>query len=405
MTAVLCPFDLTVDVINRMLNFEIADDPVYTGLEMQAFDDDSEYGRGVLAFLTRRDDGRAYVYRQPGLRLDPREFQVGRGLGGWVEATLDPARLDITDHGVDAALRFRDDAGHDIEVRIDDRGRRRRRPARLLAPFGAEVEDPTSLLLAYMRRFDLLHRPGREFRILIDGREVRTGSLPGGWLLRRRLVKYAADIVVVRLNQAEDGPLTALDPLARAVEFDDRSGIAGVTAARGGHRARLDLCPALPDLSGLEPGAGASGAWDLSVDELRIEGTWSARRSDKRVDLVMDVTLGVAADRAAAAHAGDDVGGADVPYLAYHVPLGGEHNPRSRPSMSSRWERTGGDRGCSFCTRSADAFHRLALRRSGLWSLARCSHEDRVESSLRGSKGSARELRGLFCVSTCRTCT
>ena len=326
---VLCPFDLTVDVIDRMLNFEIADDPVYTGLEMQAFDD-PEYGRGVLAFLTRRDDGRAYVYRQPGLRLDPKEFQVGRGLGRWVEATLDPARLDITDHGVDAALRFRDDAGHDIEVRIDDRGGRRRRPARLLAPFGAEVEDPTSLLLAYMRRFDLLHRPGREFRVLIDGRAVRTGSLPGGWLFRRRLVKYAADIVVVRLNQATDGPLTALDPSRPgAVEFDDRSGIAGVTAQRGGHRVRLDLCPALPDLAGLEPrnrsqrrvgslGRRTADRWNLVHTTLR-----RTRRSRHGRD------AGVAADCAATADASDDVGGANVPHLADHVPVGGEDCPRS----------------------------------------------------------------------------
>ena len=345
---VLCPFDLTVDVIDRMLNFEIADDPVYTGLEMQAFDD-PEYGRGVLAFLTRRDDGRAYVYRQPGLRLDPKEFQVGRGLGCWVEATLDPARLDITDHGVDAALRFRDHAGHDIEVRIDDRGRRRRRPARLLAPFGAEVEDPTSLLLAYMRRFDLLHRPGREFRVLVDGRAVRTGSLPGGWLFRRRLVKYAADIVVVRLNQATDGPLTALDPSRPgAVEFDDRSGIAGVTAQRGGHRVRLDLCPALPDLAGLEPRTGASGAWDLSVDELRIGGTWSTRRFDGHVDLVMDVTRGwrpTALPPLMRAMT-SVVRMFRIWPTTYRWVARIALDPR--PSMSSRWERTGGDRGSAY---------------------------------------------------------
>ena len=208
-----------------------------------------------------------------GCALIPREFQVGRGLGGWVEATLDPARLDITDHGVDAALRFRDDAGHDIEVRIDDRGRRRRRPARLLAPFGAEVEDPTSLLLAYMRRFDLLHRPGREFRILIDGREVRTGSLPGGWLLRRRLVKYAADIVVVRLNQAKDGPLTALDPSRPgAVEFDDRSGIAGVTAARRRTPGAAGPVPGAP--RPLRPRARSRGQ--------RCMGTLGRRTADRR---------------------------------------------------------------------------------------------------------------------------
>jgi hypothetical protein len=291
--AVLCPFDLTVDTIDRMLNFEIADHPIYTGLEMQAFDEDPRYGRGVLAFLTRREDGRAYVYRQPGLRLDPRAFQVGQGIGGWTETTLDPARLDITDQGVVAALRLRDDAGRSIEVRIDNQSHRQRRPGRLLAPFGAAVENPTSLLLAYMRRFDLLRRGGRELQILIDGRPVRTGSLPGGWLHRRRLVKDAADIVVVRLNQAQDGPIPVTDPARPGhVDLDSDSAIAGMTAERGGHHVRLTLSPALPDLSQLEANADTSGGWKLDIDDMSIGGLWWARRRDQHVDLAMDVTDG-----------------------------------------------------------------------------------------------------------------
>jgi hypothetical protein len=92
----VCPFDLTVDVIDRMLNFEIADDPTYTGLEMQAFYD-PEYGTGILALLARRDDGHAYVYRLPGLRLDPIKFQVVHGLGGWTEARLTrPASTSVS---------------------------------------------------------------------------------------------------------------------------------------------------------------------------------------------------------------------------------------------------------------------------------------------------------------------
>ena len=289
----LCPFDIAVDTIDRMLNFEIVGDAIYTGLEMQAFDQDPEYGQGVLAFLTRRDDDRAYVYRQPGLRLDPREFQVGHGVGGWTEAMLDPAHLDITDHGVVAALGFRDDADRRIEVSIDDRSHRRRRPGRLLAPFGVAVENPTSLMLAYMRRFDLLRRDGREFRVLLDGHPVRTGSLPGGWLHRRRLVKYAADIVVVRLNQAQDAPIRVLDSDHPGnVELGPDLSIAGLTVKRGGHDVRLTLHPPLPDLLGLEVGAAADGAWDLDIDDLTINGRWWARRRDRQVDLVMHVTRG-----------------------------------------------------------------------------------------------------------------
>ena len=267
-----------------MLNFEIVDHPVYTGLEMQAFDDDPEYGQGVLAFLTRRDDGRAYVYRQPGLRLDPREFQVGHGLGGWTETMIAPAPSTSPTTASTPPWAFATTWDGPSTSASTTADRRRRRPGRLLAPFGTAVEHPQSLLLAYMRRFDLLRSGGREFRIQIDGRPVRTGSLPGRWLHRRRLVKYAADIVVVRLNQAQDGPLLTVDPTRPgAVELDGSSSIVAVAAHRGGHRARLRLTP--PCLtSGLESAARAEGAWDLDVDELNIAGTWYVQRHDQRVE-------------------------------------------------------------------------------------------------------------------------
>jgi hypothetical protein len=42
----LCPFELQVWTVDRMLNFEITDDPVYEGLELQVFDDPAHGGRG-----------------------------------------------------------------------------------------------------------------------------------------------------------------------------------------------------------------------------------------------------------------------------------------------------------------------------------------------------------------------
>jgi hypothetical protein len=40
----LCPFDLQMWAIDRMLNFEITDDPHYQGLELQVFDDPATAG-------------------------------------------------------------------------------------------------------------------------------------------------------------------------------------------------------------------------------------------------------------------------------------------------------------------------------------------------------------------------
>ena len=185
---VLCPFDLQVWDVDRMLNFEIVDDPHYQGLELQVFDD-PVHGQGMIILLKRRQDGRFDIYRQPGLVLDPAYVQVGGELGEWRQASIEPARFEIGPCGIDVDVRLTDLAGREIRVRIDDRDRRRRHPGTLLAPVGSTIEHPVSLPLFLMGGCDLVRKGGQAFDLRIGGRRVTTGRLPGGWLHRRRLVK------------------------------------------------------------------------------------------------------------------------------------------------------------------------------------------------------------------------
>ena len=291
---VLCPFDLQVWAVDRMLNFEITDDPHYEGLELQVFDD-PVHGRGMIVLLKRRQDGRFDIYRQPGLALDPALAQVGGELGEWRQASIEPARFDISPDGIDVDVRLADLAGREIRVRIDDRDGRRRRRGTLLAPVGSAIEHPVSLPLFVMGGCDLVRRSARAFELRVGGRELTTGRLPGAWLHRRRLVKYTADPTVVIVNRAHDGPIGTVGSQAvGGVEAAAGAGIASLRASGGGHRARLALEPALPDLGTLAPGARAAGAWRLAVDDdpAVVGGTWTAQRRDRRVDLMLDVTRG-----------------------------------------------------------------------------------------------------------------
>jgi hypothetical protein len=291
----LCPLDLQVWVVDRMLNFEIIDHPDYAGLELQVFDDPS-HGHGMVVLLKRRRDGRFDTYRQPGLTLDPELAQVGGELGAWVEADIAPARFDIHPDGVDVDVRLVDRAGRDIRVRIDDRDGRRRRRGTLLAPVGSAVERPVSLPLFVMGGCDLVRRTGRAFDLRIDGRPITTGRLPGAWLHRRRLVKYTADPTMVVVSRAYDGPVgTAGTQALGGVETAAGStGITGLRAGGGGHTARLALEPVLADLARLAPGASLAGRWRLAVDgdPAVVAGSWTAGRTRDRVDLVLDVTRG-----------------------------------------------------------------------------------------------------------------
>jgi hypothetical protein len=347
----LCPFTLQLWAVDRMLNFEIADDPHYEGLELQVFDDPA-HGQGMAVLVRRREDGRFDIYRQPGLTLDPAIAQVGGELGKWLEAPIDPARFEISPDGVEVDVCFTDVAGRAIQVRIDDRDGRRRHRGTLLAPVGAVVEDPVSLPLFVMGDCDLVRRSGRVFDLRIDGHPVTTGRLPGGWLHRRRLVKYTADPTVVICNQAHDGPVPTVDPRAPGeVELDPRSnGIAALRARNGGHRARLELAPALPDLVRLRPRMTVEGTWRLGIDDNPevVGGFWTAHRRQDRVELVLDVDqgwrpAGLPPLMAAVTRLAPVFRSWPTTYRwSGTVTLG------DRPTLTSRWERTGEQRDESY---------------------------------------------------------
>ena len=343
---VVCPLSLRVDQLACMLNFEIADHPVYDGGELQWFEDDV-HGVGMLVFLSRREDRRVDYYLQRGLRVDRAGYEIGGGTGAWTEVDFDVARLEVCDDGVNAEVAFTDVDGRLVEVRVDDRDGRPRRPGGLLAPVSAAIERPTSLLLVWMPRFDLVRVAGTPPVVRIDGIDVATGRLPGRRLHRRHLIKYAASLVTVEVNRTHEGRLPATPE--QQVRLDPAGGVRELVAEHAGHRARLLLGPALPDLAGLTDGSGAAGRWHVDIDGVRLTGgNWSADRVDDGVTVGLDaderwqpgrlpplmrlVTTVVAVFRRW-----------PTTYRWHaEVRLG------TPPAMSSRWERTGDDRGRAY---------------------------------------------------------
>jgi len=169
-----------MELLDRMLNFEIADHPLYSGLEIQGFDDEL-HGQGMLVFLQRRESKKNDVYYESGLNLNPKLYAIGGGLGVWTECNFDTVKLDISEEkGVDAEVRFTDIDGRDIEVRVGDTTplSERHMDAGFLAPMGAAIMEPQSLPLVWMSQFDLLRRSGPEPVIRIDGQQTTPGHLP-----------------------------------------------------------------------------------------------------------------------------------------------------------------------------------------------------------------------------------
>jgi hypothetical protein len=242
----------------------------------------------MLAFLSRRSDRRVDYYRQRGLWLDPAGYEIGGGTGSWTETDFEVARLEMAEDGVDAEVRFTDVEGRPVHIRVDDRDGRRRRRAQLLAPVGAGIDRPKALLLVWLRGFDLVRVSNARPTISIAGREASTGRLPGARLHRRHLIKYAAPVCAVEVNRGQDGPMTGVGQLDLS---SDRSRIQAIVAEGGGHRARVALDPAPPDLRALPDGAVEEGRWHVTVDGARLTGgVWSAARSGDEATLGLVVT-------------------------------------------------------------------------------------------------------------------
>jgi hypothetical protein len=288
-----CPFELRVERIDRFLNAEVADDPVYDGIELQWFDDD-EHGTGMLVFLSRRADRKVDYYLAAGLELERTAYELGAGTGSWEETTFEVAHLDVGDDGVTAEVRFSDREGRAIELAVDDRGGRDRTRGALLAPVGSTIEHPTSLLLVHLQDFDLVRRGGRPPTLRIDGRAVTTGALPGRALHGRELIKYAAPVHAIVVNPTTRDEVTLSDRApAGGARLQGRA-VEALVAGEGAARTRLEFRPAVPDLRDLTDGETREGAWRVhpAAAPPLAGGRWRTRREGGVVVLSLVVTDG-----------------------------------------------------------------------------------------------------------------
>lgn len=282
------PLSLALSLVPRMVNAEIADHPVYDGMELQWFDDD-QHGTGVLAFLTRRADRTVDYYAQEGLRLDRAAYHVGGGTGSWQEATFRAARVEVVEDGIDVDVAFRDRDGREVEIRLHDRDGRPRRRGGLLAPVGSGIDDPTSLFLVWMPAFDLMHAVGSPPSIRVDGRTVSIGRLPGARLHRRHLVKSAAPVVVAQVCLVQDGA-PAGPGVGERREHDAEGRLVAVVTEHVGHRVTLALAPGMPAPAALADGETRRGRWEVAVDgTVLCGGGWFASRRGDEVRLGLDV--------------------------------------------------------------------------------------------------------------------
>jgi hypothetical protein len=299
---VLLPiFDVRFEPMERLMLVNFGDDPVYEGIELQTFAA-SDGGESALALLWRRE-GVVDVYMTPNHAMSERSRQGIENLLNQI--TLQRAafayRLDVTEHGLDAALRMTDRDGRDVRFEIvETRGRPRL--GALIAPVGAQTEDPAYLPIVFLDDFALVRRRGARLEVTIDGdrrapdKMTRLVKGPASYFTR-----YSTRVVIVNWNERREAALRplALEP-GQAEIGDGNLGyrlswngphpeVAAVTAHAGEDRVSFRFAPALPDLLSLREGTGVAGRFTISVNEVEgiVAGEYYVRRDPEGVRLVM----------------------------------------------------------------------------------------------------------------------
>lgn len=295
----LSPFRLQVDPIKRLLliGFEKDPDEVYIGFEPQIIDHPQNGRR--LRMIAWRKDGYVDVYQQPGLATDDDFSVAGKGLADLMERSLEDARFELSNTGVDAYFAFEDKLGRAIEVTIGEKHGRPAKPFTLLAPVGHGSASPTGLPLFFMYDFYFVRQKGTEVAINIDGISHRPDVFPfpldGA---KCYYMRYAADTFLATWNEAVTGPLLPLRPpgagefVANGVVYDlvDNQGhleIQQMGVASAEHQVSISFNPSIPEIAALKDGMSLIGEFQITSDKSAgsIDGTYEIRRASDKIEI------------------------------------------------------------------------------------------------------------------------
>jgi hypothetical protein len=301
-TVLLPVLDVRIDPMDRLMLVDFANDPVYDGIELQMIPGPD--GAPEARVLLWRPDT-VDVYDQPGRVFDePAERRSLEALLSPRAVTLQHAafehRLDVTRHGLDAAVRIRDRDGREVVVEVvETRGEPRF--GALIAPIGATSASPDYLPVFFLDEFALVKRGGTRVRITVDGQERKPAKLP-------RLMKgpasyftrYSTRVVIAHWNERRDAALhpVPVEPGAERVHADgmewrlqwngDRPEVEAAVARSDDDALTFLFAPALPDLTALRVDARVAGRFVINVNDVPgvVAGEYAVQRNGDRVRLV-----------------------------------------------------------------------------------------------------------------------
>lgn len=154
------PFKIEIDPMERLIVVSLKGDPEFDMIEPQIFDDPIS-GKGMRIILYRKDK-KVDIYWQPGVIVNKETITIGAGIEHFKETVIQPSRFEITEHGVDLHIVFKDAQGRKVELKIKE-NTTGISPFPFLAPVGKDIDNPRRLFLAHMLEFDFVRKKGTIF--------------------------------------------------------------------------------------------------------------------------------------------------------------------------------------------------------------------------------------------------
>ncbi|GEL08601.1 hypothetical protein [Salisediminibacterium halotolerans] len=273
------PFQIDIDPMDRLLLVNIENDPddIYIGFEPQVFADE-QLGEVHLVIGWRRD-GKVDVYHQPGMNIDPSNYDiVGKGLAAIVECEFAAAFYEVTDTGVQANYQFADRYQREINIKIAETNSKKRKPFGLLAPMGDAAETPSALPLVLLHDFYFVRKKQTTAEVEINGKSHQPDELPLPIDRAKMLfTRYSPKPLIARFNPAVEEDLIPLEvqlqqeqlTLANCdftFEWTGRKpAIKSITQRNDIYPVTLRFTEAFPDIKSLYENSRFEGKFELSA--------------------------------------------------------------------------------------------------------------------------------------------
>jgi hypothetical protein len=284
------PLNVHLAPMDRLILVDFADDPDYSSIELQVFDD--ARGRGARVLLYHKVGPADYYYTS----------RVFADVGEPDAASVIPEmeyRFDVTASGLNAELKMKDREGKSVEFQVNEAPHKKDSKGFLAPVGGSNAVTFDYFPFFHMKGMAFVRRSDSEVAIKIGGQNRTPSQIPTpvNWKLVY-LSRYTTAPILGQWNKAHNDQLPAMRPgLSQAYqdgetcyELVNNAGhyeIHKMIGFNDKDNVSFEFSPAIPDLPGLKEGIELSGRFSAGANEVLgiVAGEYHIKRHGATINM------------------------------------------------------------------------------------------------------------------------